>query len=398
MQMTEIAGTSGSRLGWAAACLLAGLAGLALACSNDVPEQGPGGHGPGGREITPVVTTRPAVRALEDTFLEREASLLPVAEATISTRQDGFVRSVAPEVGDMLHEGDLIAELDHSDSRLRIEGLRATVKKAEVDLEVKRRQWARLLQLYESKVISEDQRDEQRGELERAAAEVDEERAKLEREQQYAVDLTIRSPMPGIVARIHTEAGEYLKRGDPILELKRIDAIVALCTVNERFLGDVAEGSPVRVYVTAHGDRAFDGLVWKVVGDALVESRSFPVKILLPNRDFALKPGMSARVAFSRRLDQALLVPKDAVVVEGDERVVYLVRDGHAERRPVEVGAEIEDLWHVRRGLAPDDLVVVTGNAGLNPGDVVKIVELPPPSTSPGPTPLEAERPAAAGS
>jgi membrane fusion protein (multidrug efflux system) len=84
-------------------------------------------------------------------------------------------------------------------------------------------------------------------------------------------------------------------------------------------------------------------------------------------------------VSFVRHIERALLVPKDAVLREGDERFVLVVNDGFAERRAVDLGTAIGDRWHVRAGLGPDDEVIVSGNEKLRPGSAVTVVELPPP-------------------
>jgi membrane fusion protein (multidrug efflux system) len=226
---------------------------------------------------------------------------------------------------------------------------------------------------------------------------VEEARARLRTAEQDLAELRIEAPMPGLVTGLSTDEGEYLPRGGVVAQLKRIDTIVALCTVSERFLGEVREGGPAVVEVSAFPGRKFPGLIWKIIGDALLESRSFPVKVVIPNADLALKPGMSARIAFRRHLDAAVLVPKDAVLDPGERPHVFVVEDGRAERRDVELGAPFGDRWHARAGLAPDDLVVVTGNEDLRPGGLVKVVELPP-SGAGEPAAEKAARPDAAGS
>jgi membrane fusion protein (multidrug efflux system) len=378
-----------------------GLAGLSAALLLAACGGEPAGSTPPKKErneVKPVVTARPTFGPLEDTFLEREATLLPVAEATISTRQDGFVLRLLPEVGDVLHPGDRIAELDRTDSGLQLAELRASLKKARANLANEKRSWQRILELHESQVASDERRDEARTALDRAQAEFEESRARVERQEQWFEDLTIVAPMPGIVSELYSEAGEYLERGDPIVEMKRIDTVVALCTINERYLTEVREGSPAVVHVTAYPDRVFEGLVWKVIGEALVESRSFPVKVLLPNGDLELKPGMSARVGFKRNVDEALFVPKDAVIQEDGDAIVFVIEDGVAKRRSIELGASLEERWHVRAGLAQGELIVIQGNEDLEVGDRVRMVELPPPGPPTLPTLLEAERSSAAGS
>jgi RND family efflux transporter MFP subunit len=294
---------------------------LALACSGSEPDVA---AGPPGDEITPVVVAHPERRTLEDVFLEREATLFQVAEATVSTRQEGFVRTVVPEVGDLLHEGDLIAELDPTEHRLRVDELRARVARERTRLDVEKSNWKRSEELYRKQIVSEGEREEARGRLDRARAQVEEALARLHTGEQDLAELRILAPLPGVVTALSTDEGEYVIRGAVVAHLKRIDAIVAVCTVSERFLGEVVEGGPAIVEVSAFPGKSYPGLIWKVVGDALLESRSFPVKVLIPNPDLALKPGMSARISFRRHVDDAVLVPKDSVLDPAERPHVFV--------------------------------------------------------------------------
>ena len=371
--------------------------GLCTGCSPDTPEVSAGPNG-GPDRPTPVVVVRPEERSLNDAFLEREATLNPVSHARISTRREGFVRRRLVEAGDIVHEGDLLAELDPTDRELRLAELRASLKRAQATREEQARAWKRAEKLFAQHVASESELDDQRSSLERARAEVEEVRARVKQAEQALEELHILAPMDAVVSRRFIEEGEYLERGDPVAELKRIDSIIAVCTISERDLNSVQEGAPAWVYVTAFPDRTFEGLVWRIIPNASVESRSFPVWVLLRNPEFVLKPGMSARVTFVRRLERALLIPKDAVLEDETGAYVFVITDDRAERRSVELGPAVADSWSVRSGLSTHDLVVVTGNEDLEPGEATQLVELPPPGPPTLPTSLEASRGDASGS
>jgi membrane fusion protein (multidrug efflux system) len=329
--------------------------------------------------IVPVVVAQPEERSLEDTFLEREATLVPLRTTTLSAQQEGLLIDLFPEAGDLVHAGDAIAQLAATSYELKLDELRADLHKREVTLAERKQAWARTQELYRKNVVSIDERDERKLELDRAKAEVEEARARVTRQETDLLGLRVLAPFPGVISSLHTEVGTYLKRGDAIVELKQIDWVVAVCTVNERDLRHVHEGATARVTLPAFPDRLFEGLVWKIIPDAVVASRSFPVKIILRNSAIELKPGMSARIAFVRNLERALLVPKDAVVEDGDEKVVWTIKDGKAERRPVEIGTPVGDRWQIRSGLEPGEGVVVTGNESLKAGMAVEVVQLPPP-------------------
>jgi RND family efflux transporter MFP subunit len=341
--------------------------------------------------VIPVVVSRPVVRSLDDVFLEREATIFPVASPRIATRQDGFVVRYATELGDILHEGDLIAELDPTDHRLKLAELRAALERTRATLAERETAWKRTHELFERNVISEGQRDDRRAALDRARADVGEAQARVARAEQDLRELRIYAPIPGVVTEQLSWAGEYLERGDALAAMKRIDVVLAVCTVRERDLADVQEGAPALVAVTRFPGRRFEGLIWKIVPDVDVRSRSTPIKVLLPNPELTLTPGMSARVLFVRSLERALLIPKDAVLAEGDERYVLLVSDGVARRQPVRLGAAIGDKWHVRTGLEGSESVIVAGNEDLEAGSAVQVVDLPPPGPPTLPTSLQAE-------
>ncbi len=386
------------RIGPLATPLLGGLLAVAMGCSSE-PAANTGRGGPMNPEdrVIPVVVVQPEERSLEDTFLEREATIFPFRTTTLSAQQEGLLIRLPPESGDLVHEGDEIAEIDGTDYRLRLAELEADFLKLEATLGERRQAWGRAKELYRRNVVSVGERDERKLELDRAKAELAGARARVERAETDLLGLLVRAPFSGVISALHTQVGTYLKRGDAIAELKQIDWVAAVCTVNERDLRHVHEGATARVTFAAFPGRVFDGLVWKIVPDAVVASRSFPVKILLQNSRAELKPGMSARVAFVRNLDHALLVPKDAVMEDGGETVVWTIIDGKAERRVVETGSAVEDRWQIRSGLAPGERVVVTGNESLRPGSAVEVVELPPP----GPPTLPAaktRRPSVPGS
>ncbi|MFQ5697501.1 MAG: efflux RND transporter periplasmic adaptor subunit [Myxococcota bacterium] len=376
------------------ALLLAGLGAGLAGCS--AGEAGPEPEPSPDRPI-PVTQAPVELRSLEEEFLAREATIFPAANPRIATRQDGFVTRYAVEVGDVLHLGDLIAELDPTDLELRLAELRAQLATARATLSEQERSWSRAQELFSRHVISQGERDDRASALDRARAAVDEAKARVGRARQDLRELRITAPIPGVVTEQQSFSGEYLERGDPVATMKRIDIVFALCTVGERWLRQIREGAPVRIEVTSFPGRQFEGLVWKVVPDVDVQSRSSPVKVLIPNPDLALQPGMSARVRFSRRLRKAILVPRDAVVGAPEHPYVWVAREGVAERRDVELGGALGDRWHIRSGLGPDDSVIVTGNETLEPGSPVIPVELPPPGPPTLPPGLGAARGPRAG-
>jgi len=335
----------------------------------------------GSAQVRPLAVSvaKPVERSVDDVFLVRDATLVASGISQIAARAEGFVQRLVVQEGDYVKAGDVLAELDDTDARLRLAELDAARKRAEATLDEAERSSERASKLHDQNIISEDALDDAKAGHARARAEAEEAQARVARAREDLTHARIVAPTDGAVTRLFAEAGEYLSRGAQVLELKRIDMIMAICTVSEADLGQVREGSSVQVELTAFPTKPRSGLVWKIVPDAVVESRSFPVEVLLENLDHELKPGMSARVSFARRIEAGIMVPKDSVLGAGADAHVFVVVKGVAERRDIQLGPEVGSEWHVRSGLALGDTIVVAGNETLAAGQPVMVVDLPPP-------------------
>jgi RND family efflux transporter MFP subunit len=135
--------------------------------------------------------------------------------------------------------------------------------------------------------------------------------------------------------------------------------------------------------VEAARPEPYEGKVVSISGEGDSSARTFPVRVEIPN-DGALRAGMTASSKFALGTPRkALLVSKDALILEGGRSFVFVVTDGAAQKKPVETGAEQDGKVEVLRGLAAGEKVVVRGNERLQPGAPVRLV---------GPPPAEAKR------
>lgn len=227
--------------------------------------------------------------------------------------------------------------------------------------------------------------------------------------QQHAVEqiedrlekYSIRAPFDGYVVQKHTEVGAWIKRGDPIAEVIQIDPIEVAVSVPETAIANLQEAvaqaeegggalSAV-VKVDAMKKDLFNGSVERIVPQADVRSRTFPVKVLLENpqlgKSHKLKAGLICHVTLPvGKREKVTVVPKDALVLGGDTPVVYVAhkavdpmtkKEGLiALRVPVDLGAgSFGNLIQVVGDLKPGMSVVVRGNERLFPGQALNIVK-----------------------
>ena len=159
-----------------------------------------------------------------------------------------------------------------------------------------------------------------------------------------------------------------------ILDLGQIRISV---DVPERYAVMLSPQSKVSIIVKSISNDPLLGRIYAVLPQGDQNSRTFPVRINLPNPDLKIKSGMEATVTFNLPgLESALLVPKDAVVVEGNKRLIFSVTDGKAMPVYVKVIGYYDGNAAVKGDLKPGDQVVIRGNERLRLGQTVRIEEL----------------------
>ena len=227
-----------------------------------------------------------------------------------------------------------------------------------------------------------------------ARLDVAEEQVRLmeDRQEKYIV----RAPFDGYVVTERTEVGQWVKQGELIAEVVELDQVDIHVHVLEDYVAHLKYDADCRVEIGALPDKAVTGKVVQIVPRADMRSRTFPVKVRVPNErrgnDVLLKAGLFARVTLPvGKPEQGLLVPKDALVLGGREPLVYVVDPGTKENQeatvrpvPVELGVAAGNRIQVRGELKRGQQVVIRGNERLRPGQSVKVVL---PAAAPAATP-----------
>jgi RND family efflux transporter MFP subunit len=221
-----------------------------------------------------------------------------------------------------------------------------------------------------------------------AQARFDAQREMAARIEDKIAERTIRAPFAGYVAAEHTQQGQWVGLGDPIADVVDLTTVEIKVSVPGRYIPHVRRGMQAAVRVEALSREAFAGEVFRVVPQADVRSRTFPVVVRVENPrrgdDFALKAGMLAWATLGvGKPVSALLVPKDALVLGGETPRVFVVKPdkdkpqvGTAVPVPVQIGVADGDRVQVIGAVAAGQLVVVGGNERLLPfGQPVKIVD-----------------------
>ncbi len=175
--------------------------------------------------------------------------------------------------------------------------------------------------------------------------------------------LIVTAPIAGIVSDLEATLGQAVERTSEICEIENLRTVWVVASVPEKQISLAQKGARAQVTVSAYPGRIFPGVV-QVVGTRLdPKSRTMPVQVLVENASGALRADMFATVSLGvGATSMALVVPRSAVVEEGDRRIVYVAEEGGKyEEKVVELGRTQGGHVEIVSGLEPGARVVVKG-------------------------------------
>ena len=299
----------------------------------------------------------------------------PWSETVVASEEAGLVRKMLVDVGDKVTKNQTLCIQDASQLSLKIEAARAIVAEAAANQTRADREWERLKQLYSIKSVSKKAYEDAQFEAEAAVKRV----ARLQVELFTLLDQVkkkvVYAPVSGSVVERHTLVGQWLSKGDPVVTLTVLNPIRVMVPVPERYVSRIKKGDSSEVTFDALRGRTFKGVIDAIIPKADRAGRTFPVRIEIPNSKGTIKAGMLGRATLAvGDPHKALLVPKDALVLSGTGKSVYVINDQTAHLVSVKTGPAHGSLIEVEGNLKAGQRVVVRGNERLRPGQRVKVV------------------------
>ncbi len=179
----------------------------------------------------------------------------------------------------------------------------------------------------------------------------------------------IRAPISGVVSSRDIKLGQHLMAGSPAFKITNTSKLVAYMQIPQNELSKISAGDAARVRVDAMPALDFNAVIARISPTIDPRNGTFRATAFIENQDGNLAPGMFGRfnIAYEKHAD-ALLIPVAALIEEDSETIVYVVNDGSASRRAIEVGIQSDGLVEILGGLDANEQIVVTGQGGLRDG------------------------------
>jgi HlyD family secretion protein len=319
-------------------------------------------------------------------------------EATVSSKVTGKVTSILIEEGMKVTNGQVLATLDDSNIRTDLEVAKAQLISAEAAVDETRAQlkqasneYQRTIELAKNKIDSQSDLDQAeatakglQAHLEWQQTQIDVAQREVDQYQQNLDDTIIRSPFDGVVTTKDAQPGEmispvsagggYTRTGiGTVVDMKSLEIDI---DVNENYINRVIAGQAVVATLDAYPDWKIPCKVIAIVPTADRDKSTVKVRVSFDQLDPRILPDMSAKVAFQEASNtpasRMVLVPKTAVQEQDGHDIVFVVNNGHAERRAVTITDTQNDDSIINAGVSGGERVIVNAPADLKDGMAVK--------------------------
>ncbi len=296
---------------------------------------------------------------LQPREIQREISLSSNLQGyqtvNVSPSLQGRIEHIYVEVGDRVAAGADLVRMDqqqYKTTSLQVANLRTEMTRMEG--------------LIQSGSVSQQQYDQVKLGLDQATESLD-----FLKKNTY-----VKAPFTGVIAAKTYEDGE-LYAGQPIVVLTEVDRLKTLVAIPESYIPLVKEGMKIALHSDVFPEREFTGTIEVVYPTVDAASHTFMVKVVIPNRDRTLRPGMYVTTTLGLGKATVITVPYSTVLklIGANDRYVFINDNGHAKRVSVEMGQRFgDDVEIYGEGIEAGVEVVTKGEARLIDGVAIKVV------------------------
>jgi RND family efflux transporter MFP subunit len=355
-------------------------------------------------EVRTVAATSDASAAGSASVLDASGYVTARRIATVSSKITGKVAEVLIEEGQHVEEGQVLARLDPADmdaqqaqARSQIGAARSQLAEAQAQLRLSERTLARQRELAAKKLVAAAALDAAIAEHDAAAARLQSLQRSVDVAQDsvaiagLGVDSTvIRAPFAGVIVTKAAQPGEMISPVSAgggsirtgIGTLVDMDSLEVEVDVNEAYIGRVQPKMPVEAVLNAYPDWKIPAEVIAIIPTADRAKATVKVRIALNSKDTRIVPDMGVRVSFLEAKAAAaanaapvaprVWIPGDAVRQDGAQPIVFVLADGHAQRRAVTLGGTRDTDRQVLAGVSAGEPVISAPPATLKDGDAVR--------------------------
>ncbi len=302
--------------------------------------------------------------------VERIGTIRYKRVSRVASEMGGLVEKVYFSEGDFVQSGTPLIQLRNDLLKKSLESTEASYEQISVELEHARKTLTRIKALFTEKSVSEMVYDESYYAvigLEKRAKTM---KANYEKQLLELGKTTITAPFSGLIQSKSTEQGEWISTSGQIALIADNRELEVSVDVPQQQLSYLKKGQAMTVRCAG---QVYSGEFAYIVPRGDISTRTFNIRLTLKNASTLIE-GMEAYVQLPNGLkQQSLLVPRDAVIKQFGQNVVFIAKDGKSMMIPVQVSGYQEELAAVSgSGLSKSMQVVVKGNERIRDGQAIR--------------------------
>ncbi|MDD4417555.1 MAG: efflux RND transporter periplasmic adaptor subunit [Bacteroides graminisolvens] len=289
-----------------------------------------------------------------DQILEYTATVEAEVKNNIAPASPVRIDHIYVEVGDKVSKGQKLVQMDA-----------ASLKQLKLQLDNQEIEFRRLDELYKVGGVSKSEWDASKMSLD----------VKKTSYRNLLENTSLLSPISGIITARNYDNGDMYNGNTPVLVVEQIVPVKLLINISENYFSKIKKGSPVKVKFDVFEGEAFNGKISLIYPTINAATRTFPVELVLDNKDMKVRPGMFARVEVNFGSENHVVVPDLAVVKQAGsgDRYVFVYEKGKVRYQKVELGSRMGSEYELISGVDNNSQVVVAGHARLVNGTEVII-------------------------
>jgi membrane fusion protein (multidrug efflux system) len=279
-------------------------------------------------------------------------------QANIVSQLAERIVEIPVKVGSIVNEGDVVLRLNKSGATSQFYQAQSNLKNFERNLN-------RMKNLYESGAVSKQNLDDVQTGYDVAKANFDAAKA--------AVDIT--TPISGVVTDIKLNPGDFATPGMTLATVAKVNVLKIKLSIGEADIPYVTIGQKVKIYSELNPTLIANGKISDIAKSADLSTRTFEVKATFPNtKDQWFKPNMFGNAEINLTSEKvSMIIPRVSVLYTEQGPQVFIVKDGKAFSRAVNLGLQNDMNIEVISGLNPGDTIVKMGMNSLKDGSPVVV-------------------------
>ena len=347
------------------------------------------------KDLRPTVVAVAAQRAKANMELTLPGTLLPIQEALIYARTNGYVKRWLVDIGEQVKLGQLLAEIETPEIDRELKQSLANQQQVKANMELARSTAERWKAVLKENAVSPQEVDEKISALKARQADYAASQASVERLIQMKSFQRVNAPFAGTITGRNVEIGQLISAGNPdpnrwMFKVAKMDTLKLYINVPQSHMRMIKTDMPVNVLLKEF-PQPFTGKVLRTAGALDPQSKTLLTEINVPNEKYELAAGMFVQAKFAlNQTEPNILLPSNTLMVRQDGPQVAVVSNNTVQLRKVKLGRDLGTQIEILSGVVEKDMIVTNPTDAMRDGVSVNI-KVAEPEKPAAPPPAKAE-------